>query len=1208
MKVHGHWSGVRKRRGNWRKGGILAPQPALTTSYGTDPIQEATVDQPAPTIISDPNNETTIVLVSGKKLARTVKTTDGHVYYDLPGVPTLKNVEVRVEFDTSSNTGWQYGLALRRTATGSLLFRTNGTAVELVEDVNGVFSAPLASFALNFQPNTRFYLQHYALGNQFKCVAWAKGAAIPATWQIEVTINSRDLAGAASAYAHKAGTKNLHSYSWRKTDADVQLPSNENDRLTYTLPFKLSAVPLVAGWYDLEAAPAGDASEFRPKQSYPGAVHLNGVVGQSLVHEGRIYCLGGDPDTGLRQMNIYDTTRNEWFLGPALPGNRRHTHGGFINNKLYMVGGFDAGIGEPGVWEYDPATLTFTTKAATGKYQGARLSMGVVHDGKLYFFGGEYNGAKANAMLYNPVTDTFTALTSMPTANYGMVSVVLGSQIYVFGGVSVNQGLRFDPAAATGAGSWTQIAAPPAQRAYAAAGVIDGKIIMAGGLVGTAEQRSVYSYDPATNTWTTLADAPFTLAQGFSSVVDGVLYHLLGTRNAAGVRRAVAYVPTRRPPPTFLPIEPASFNFEADPVGAVKPPVVGFYGGNASANLSVLQDAILASKSYQIAMSSSGIFSTILKDVLMKDGTYRCSIVYANGTHVQHEVSLRVARNDHIRFRVVHATQSLEIVSTLNGAAEPTNSVAASIAIDTRYEVIITLMGEDVTFRLETAAGALVAQLVVKTPVLGIGGVLLSGHAGSGNVRFDNVVVTPVIVPQLTITAGGGYEKPSPHTISGTVDILPASLSYTLNGGVRVPLTPAKTFSFNIALATGENTVVIYAGNTQGQETYKSVLVSTQPIAARSIATGTNNFLTVPDSVSVRSAVAAFTLEAWVKKSGTATGAGIISEIFTGAGNVMYELGLGIGTPNGSEIPEAGFYNGTWRMVTHNAVLANNVWAHLAVTWDGTTLRLYINGVLVATNVPASANVADTNGLVIGRRHDTPGAPYVPFWPGLIYQPRIWNTARTVEQINASMNKPIGEPQTGLVASWPFDGFVSNIARDISGNKNQATRQGSAVTSFRTPFNDANLSQLITSITFNGSAFNSGDQWGWEFKANKQIKAIGFRFQDFSGGNVTLRLWRVSDQTLLKTMSLDVLANAWNEVLFDALATLDLNANYIVTARNTAAVARSLKTAPITGTVLTTDVTYVASRTATGGSDGFPNFQNNTTDLWGVVDLITDIS
>jgi hypothetical protein len=80
------------------------------------------------------------------------------------------------------------------------------------------------------------------------------------------------------------------------------------------------------------------------------------------------------------------------------------------------------------------------------------------------------------------------------------------------------------------------------------------------------------------------------------------------------------------------------------------------------------------------------------------------------------------------------------------------------------------------------------------------------------------------------------------------------------------------------------------------------------------------------------------------------------------------------------------------------AQLAASTWTHLAMTYDGATLKIYVNGTL-ATSTPQSGTMtASTNALQIGG--DT---TYGQYFKGLIDEVRVYNIALTQAQIQSDM-------------------------------------------------------------------------------------------------------------------------------------------------------------------------------------------------------------
>jgi hypothetical protein len=101
--------------------------------------------------------------------------------------------------------------------------------------------------------------------------------------------------------------------------------------------------------------------------------------------------------------------------------------------------------------------------------------------------------------------------------------------------------------------------------------------------------------------------------------------------------------------------------------------------------------------------------------------------------------------------------------------------------------------------------------------------------------------------------------------------------------------------------------------------------------------------------------------------------------------------------------------------VLANASSLINSWNHVAVTYDSptTTMKLYINGVLVSQNT--SVGQYSAANIQIGAFNS--GSVF----NGNIDDVRIWNVARTAEQISGSMNCELQGTETGLIAYYKFN-------------------------------------------------------------------------------------------------------------------------------------------------------------------------------------------
>src|SRR5204863_2258476 len=79
-----------------------------------------------------------------------------------------------------------------------------------------------------------------------------------------------------------------------------------------------------------------------------------------------------------------------------------------------------------------------------------------------------------------------------------------------------------------------------------------------------------------------------------------------------------------------------------------------------------------------------------------------------------------------------------------------------------------------------------------------------------------------------------------------------------------------------------------------------------------------------------------------------------------------------------------------------------NVWSHVALTYDGTAMRLFQDGVEVGSQAQTGAIVTTAGSLRIG------GNTIWPEWfDGLIDEVRVYNRALSASEIATDMNTPI---------------------------------------------------------------------------------------------------------------------------------------------------------------------------------------------------------
>src|SRR5204863_482455 len=160
------------------------------------------------------------------------------------------------------------------------------------------------------------------------------------------------------------------------------------------------------------------------------------------------------------------------------------------------------------------------------------------------------------------------------------------------------------------------------------------------------------------------------------------------------------------------------------------------------------------------------------------------------------------------------------------------------------------------------------------------------------------------------------------------------------------------------------------------------------------------------------------TLEAWVYPTGALTGwRAVIDKNVDG-----YYL---MASSDQGNRPAVG---GAWppgaRIMYGPTGLGPNTWTHLAGTFDGATMRLYVNGELVASQAQTAALTATAGTLQIGADSYT-GENFA----GRIDEVRIYNRALSAAEIQADMNTGAGS----AVERWQGAGWTVFARRAAAG-------------------------------------------------------------------------------------------------------------------------------------------------------------------------------
>jgi len=198
---------------------------------------------------------------------------------------------------------------------------------------------------------------------------------------------------------------------------------------------------------------------------------------------------------------------------------------------------------------------------------------------------------------------------------------------------------------------------------------------------------------------------------------------------------------------------------------------------------------------------------------------------------------------------------------------------------------------------------------------------------------------------------------------------------------------------------------------------------------------GVNNFVRIPSFGTFTT----FSVDASIRRTGaTTTREEIVSYKEGLPNNCGFVLSLNEGN-NGHRPRLFVQVNGVWKFAEAATSIALNRDVHLSGSYDGTSIKLYVDGRLAATTPAIGAMTQCTQFTAIGgRATGTSNLTNNSFWhfPGDIDEVRIWRTPRTQAQIQADMYASLAGNEAGLVGYWRFNEGNGTTVKDATGNGN----------------------------------------------------------------------------------------------------------------------------------------------------------------------------
>jgi glucose/arabinose dehydrogenase len=411
--------------------------------------------------------------------------------------------------------------------------------------------------------------------------------------------------------------------------------------------------------------------------------------------------------------------------------------------------------------------------------------------------------------------------------------------------------------------------------------------------------------------------------------------------------------------------------------------------------------------------------------------------------------------NGNIAFGGSGANRTVTITPALNQSGTVTITVTVSdgaLSTPTSFGLTVTAVNDPPTITAiadqTTSAGAAVGPLsfTVGDVETAAASLTVSGSSNNQTLVPDANFVFGGSGANRTVTVTPAAGQTGTATITVTVSdgtaSTPTSFGLTVNAvpaGLRAAYAFSEGQGLNTADASGNlNTGVLTNGPTWTTGRYGNAISFD----------GVNDFVTAPDSASLDLTTTG-TIEAWVRLNAVGRWHGLIAK---GNANTdaAHNYALEVTNLNRARCILG---NGTsFQVLDSTVTFAAGTFRHLACTWNGTTLALYVDGALNASTAQTMTPAGNTAPLSLGQFGGNSDQ-----LSGILDEVRIYSRALAVAEIQADMNTPI--------ATGP------NTPPTISAIGNQTTNEDTATGPIAFTVGDSETP--AANLTLSGSSSNA---------------------------------------------------------------------------------------------------------------------------------------
>ncbi len=206
-----------------------------------------------------------------------------------------------------------------------------------------------------------------------------------------------------------------------------------------------------------------------------------------------------------------------------------------------------------------------------------------------------------------------------------------------------------------------------------------------------------------------------------------------------------------------------------------------------------------------------------------------------------------------------------------------------------------------------------------------------------------------------------------------------------------------------------------------------------------------------------------FTLEAWIDVDVDASGGE--RTLLGSPGDDRAHSGPTVWISDATKIG-VGFGDGsTWHESVSDPLLTGG-WHHLAITFDGTVLQVYVDGGLASGS-------SDLKGVVPVATPITEIGAATDGFAGVVDEVRIWRVARAADSVRAGMHRRLTGLEPGLADYFRLDEGRGTTIADLSGGGDSGAVVGATWVASDAPIVDS-VGLARSAVRFDGRAVSGG--------------------------------------------------------------------------------------------------------------------------------------